>query len=992
MRHSLYVIGLGILFFLTNACTRATDNNTRLSLTLPSVGEGAQSATSQLGYLVINVSGPGIPNTLVFPFDRKDDQAVSNSVVIEIPAGENRLVQALAVYFDDVTKKFSFYYGDSTASLSGASASLALQVSSVTGAENAVSGRVSGRYWNASSVAPSGEVSVKYDPGSSKPQMIVERGFIVNGWFSLFGLAGVPLKYEIEGTGEVLFGGVARKLDDTYFGPSTSVLVAQIPIHQREEDGDFYLEEPSYHVIGWFGNTPAALKVCYPTAGSFVDLRTAQDSNDILDSLTYTSSFSLITTEAMFNSNTDAAYFNGGVDSGSCSGLVDYEEAIFATIEQFDGQGNDEATGFRVPLQKDSSGDFITFPNGSSGYLNLAGKLLPGTQNTFYQVQVFKKVGSSAYTDEFDSEHPFPCLEMPSRGYVLAGSDVVDPSSRVFEVSDVINSSTDLSAGVAVGICFANSSGQRAPRGGFIPAYELSGGGGGGSFATSLSISINEGLVAGSSLCLSGSVNYLDSNGAFVDSAGATGSLILSSQIGEVLFFDESDTTCTAGSTTKNLDPSDSKFRYKASGTLMAGDPDTIQASVSVNGTSISGSKNVKGVSSGDMVNLDVNGAATVSNPGFCKSLLISAKTESNGTVATETGALTLGLSRYDGSSTSTSEIAFYNSSTDCSSNLTPMVNATLGLAAGLKEIWVKNTVANQYKLQVSYTSAQSISFVRSVFINAVPSGAATKVILAQLSAPSESRSGQCQHFRVSLQNDMSALVNASGLASINMNWSTGTLPSLYTDSSCLSPLGGSELTFSAESSKDFYMRANHSYSTFQNLQMDAFFHPDNGNSNLWSQTSGFANPLAIDPWMISSNYAGGPMTVGTCYPYNLGFGTTPAYSGDRGNSSGDSVGIFLSVPGAATGTQIQFYSEPSCTTVLPASTVVFAPAEQAKTIYLKALTSFTGGAMVFSSPSLTNGLQIGSPGSSIYSPPIVSPLTHSSMPPLSAIRERGVV
>lgn len=971
MRDFFKILCVGILVIFAGACSRVANDKTMLSLTLPSTGEGAQSST-QLGYLVVNVSGPGIPKTLVFPFDRHENESVSNSVIIEVPAGEARLVQALAVYFDDATKAMNFYYGDSVASLSGSSSSLVLKVNSISGLENIVSGTVSGRYSASAGVNPTGEVAIKYDPGNSKPLMIVDRGFIVDGWFSLFGLAGVALTYEIESTGQILFGGVPRKLDDSsYFAPAENVLLAQVPIHKRFNGGSTDLEEPQYNVIGWFGSFAATRKVCIPSSGSFSNMKVAGNpATSLSASIDTMSPYITLTNAQMFSQTAGAIQFSGGADEGSCNTANQDISEIFTTISQFDGNGKDTATGFRVPLQKGTDGKFLALPPGGSGFLNISGKVLPGVETVFAGVQFFKKVGPSAHEDEYDSSRPFPCAEMPGRGYVTAGSATISSGTREFLASNVINTAADLSqGGLAVGLCFVDSSGRRVPRGGFIPAYEFSGGSGGMSPATSLSIRMNEGVVPGSSLCHVGEVEYRAANGSFTNGNGATGLMRVLATNGELQFFDESDTSCTSGNSFVDLSSSMTRFRYKAAGTMSLGDTDVVEASIPINGTSISGSLNVKGVAAADMNKLDVFGPAAVSGPNYCKSVQISARNESNGTVATEVANLSLDLMKFDGTGVSTLQIAMYDSNANCLSNTGPVVSATMPLVAGVREIWIKNFVSDQYKLQVGYVSQQSVVFNRVMHLSAMPSGTATKLTLAQLSAPMQRQSGQCQEFQVSTKNDMSTFQSASGLATVNANWGHAA-PQLYADPSCTTPLpGGNQLTFSNESQKNFYMKAIHNMSVAQDLNFSANFSFTGGGPMLWSETAGFTNPLPIAPWYLSSNYAGGPMTVGDCYPYTFGFGATTGFTGDRGNFSGDLVTVVLNVPTAPLGTALEIHSNASCTSVIPGGFVDFIVGDQQKTVYLKPLQTFTGGAMTFSSPVFANGLQIGSVGSIIQAP-----------------------
>lgn len=971
MRDFFKIFCWGILVIFAGACSRVTNDNTMLSLTLPSVGEGAQS-NAQLGYLVINVSGPGLPKTLVFPFDRHENQTVSNSVVIEVPAGEARLVQALAVYFDDATKAMSFYYGDSVASLSGSSSSLVLKVNSISGLENVVSGSVSGRYSASVGINPTGEVAIKYDPGSSKPAMIVDRGIIVEGWFSLFGLSGVPLIYEIESTGQILFGGVPRKLDDVYFSPSENVLLAQVPIHRRSSGGSSDLEEPNYNVIGWFGTFAATRKVCIPSSGTFSNMKVAANpATSLAASIDTLSPFMTLTNAQMFSQTTGSIHFSGGAPEGSCTTANKDISEIFTSISQFDGNGKDTATGFQVPLQKGSDGKFLALPPGGSGFLNITGKVLPGVDSVFTGIQFFKKIGPAANDDEYDSSRPFPCAEMPGRGYSFAASSSIAAGTGVFTALNVINTAADLSqGGLAVGVCFVDSSGRRVPRGGFISPHEFSGGNGGMSPATSLSIRMNEGVVPGSGLCQLGEVEFRAANGSFTSGNGATGPMTVSTQNSELLFFAESDINCvSAGTSNIALSSSMTRFRYKAAGIMSINDTDVVQAQIPINGSPISGSLNVKGVAAADMAKLDVFGPAAIAYPNSCREVQVSARTQSGGTVATEDSPINFDLRNSDGSMPTLSEVAIYDSFGECSTNSGEFLSGARVLTAGLKSIFIKQKVMGNYRLQVSYTSDQVVNFQRTMFLSGVPVGTAVKMILAQLSAPAQSQSGQCQHFRLTTQTETAGPAPANGSATISLGWAAGPPPTLYSDASCMNPLGSNQISFSGESEKVFYMKAIHNMSTPQNLNFSASFSFTGGGPMLWSETAGFTNPLPIDPWYLSSNYAGGPLATNGCYAFTFGFGTTPAFTGDRGNFTGDLVTVVLSVPSAPLGSALEIHSNPTCTAVIPGGFVDFIPGDQQKTVYLKPLQTFTGSAMTFSSPVLGQGLQIGNVGSTIQNP-----------------------
>ena len=269
-----FKISLMIVFAMTLlGCIRATSDKIKVGISLPSVkSENGAQSNQTLQHVIINITGSGMEPYL-FTWDAHNATGSTNQFSFEFDSGTQRLVQALAVYVDTSTEMMSFYYGDANADFTNSSVNISLPIIKLDSGYNA-SGNISGRYLTSDTGGPTGPVKVTYKP-SGKPEMIIERSYIYNGWFNLFGLSDVEFTYSLN-DGTVLFGGPTKLLGSSRIPDnSDTVLKLQVPLRRRSKgDGTYEQSEPRVRVYGWFfdlgvsSTVQAGKKICKGTFGS----------------------------------------------------------------------------------------------------------------------------------------------------------------------------------------------------------------------------------------------------------------------------------------------------------------------------------------------------------------------------------------------------------------------------------------------------------------------------------------------------------------------------------------------------------------------------------------------------------------------------------------------------------------------------------------------------------------------------------------------------
>lgn len=476
------------LFVLT-ACTRAKEDVTNISLSIPhsievkskasgKVTSQALTSTQVLGHVIINASGAGIPSPILFTWDSCHDclnaPPPPTSFTLDIPQGEGRLVQVLAVYMDEASNSMSFYYGDVTAVLNQTAQVLTIPVASLGVSQQIVSGSIAGRYFSAPDVGPTGLVYVKYNP-PGKPSMIIEKSHIINGWFNFFTLKGIDFSYEMDG-GLKLFGGPVSS-DSAVFTPSSSILKVTKPIHNRNDSWggtpNWRESEPEISILGWFGD-PASYAnkiVCrdFTSSPTFTKETSLNSTSTFLTMVAGTPPADLF-------ANSSSVYYQGGASTGCSDPANKFLTYFSVTTSSFDGKGKDGFAGFRSPLKDTDYGSPFNISVDTAGNRVISGQLMPHITQ-IQKFRLYKQVGS--YVQNFKMEQmncgAITRGEMPEWIFAGEGTAAADGS---FTINSTV-SSADVTNMTVGALCFAGPFGYY-PYGMGIRTDNWGGYGGGG--------------------------------------------------------------------------------------------------------------------------------------------------------------------------------------------------------------------------------------------------------------------------------------------------------------------------------------------------------------------------------------------------------------------------------------------------------------------------------------------------------------------------------
>lgn len=542
MRTKIFIWIVALIGTSLIACTRAAkDNTANITISLPSSSNGSlgtgTAGTLELAHVAINVTGAGMSVPIVYSWDSCRDcqtpPAAPTAFQVPVPSGTGRLLQVLAVYEDTSSQQMTFYYGDVTKDISGASMDVDIAVSQV-GQGNITSGRVSGRYFTTSTAGPTGLVDIKYKP-TDKPALIVDKGSIVNGWFSMMMLSGANLQYVVRSTGEMLWGqevsfeSVAMDPAENSGAYFDQRVRAFIPVHtaKREQNGvtNYVKGEAETYVWGYWGPGAVGKKVCTSQVeGAVLQRIKKYTDTNLQDAPSFSIShyinwnLAVPTKAQLLDTVSPYGYivFQGGESmSSSCGSFADSSANQFTnfqkiTIDLIDGNGNDSVAGFRGILRGSVNNSYASVSGADPRVIT--GKILPGVESVFDGVRLFKKVSS----EDMHMDQP-DCTTLASQGFVSGGADATFDGSGNFSLTSNISSS-EAQSGVSGVLCPVKS-GTISAIGVFLNKWMFgnSGGSVGGGMATQIALvtpqkTANAGTV-GNNVCTPMSIEARNSSG-----------------------------------------------------------------------------------------------------------------------------------------------------------------------------------------------------------------------------------------------------------------------------------------------------------------------------------------------------------------------------------------------------------------------------------------------------------------------------------------------
>lgn len=441
----------------------------------------------ELAHVSINVTGEGISQPILFTWDGGDREIATGTTVtaptsfsLEVPQGNNRLIQILAVYKDSTSSgSMQFFYGDISRSLNLATEGIDIPIISLGSSTQIVDGQVMGRYLTGAGTGPTGKIDILYTaPG--KPPMIIERDTIINGWFSLFMLSQVAFSYRLP-DGSLLWDGPVD-LNSPIFAAKPSTLRVSVPMHQRNNSwsgaANWRPENPQVFIYGWFGNADqvAAKVVCDNLSPSALNRLATGNS-----SATFLSRVNASPPANLFDGTLSSVYVHGGVPIATAGtacltsasiAAANFESVLSFSTTLIDGQGKDNAAGFRGPFVGKNEGGFLTITNSATGKL-LEATLLPGVSSVIDSFVAFKKSAQEQPRTNFA-----PCSAM-----ALAGLGGFSPAGKATLVGNLMTlniamTPEEASAGTLVALCPVRG-GMIAESGYWISPSYFKGSGGG---------------------------------------------------------------------------------------------------------------------------------------------------------------------------------------------------------------------------------------------------------------------------------------------------------------------------------------------------------------------------------------------------------------------------------------------------------------------------------------------------------------------------------
>lgn len=245
------------------SCTRPEGETTKVSLNIPldalkkSGKVGAMSSDDAEGFHIsLNVSKGREP--FFCGWDSKNGVATvgrckfsPTSVEVQIPSGPN-LIQVF--YARDHENGTTFLYGETEEDISATRSTVVVNLT-VIGDGN--TGHATGRYIGGTAATPqfeTGIMQLRYVPNTGSPPMLIAEKEMFGGWFDVFALQGVRIRYDVNGKslgfipandyqpgGMTLldFKGIAEGLTSTPPAPRRKAA--------ESEDGSHW------NIVGWFG-------------------------------------------------------------------------------------------------------------------------------------------------------------------------------------------------------------------------------------------------------------------------------------------------------------------------------------------------------------------------------------------------------------------------------------------------------------------------------------------------------------------------------------------------------------------------------------------------------------------------------------------------------------------------------------------------------------------------------------------------------------------
>lgn len=454
------VILLTTITLFSISCTRQGSQVSSISMSIPAhqqkeigssqskIGSKVSTLTvaSELTHISINVTNGANP-PVVFTWDGCTEcnpkPAIPTEFKFDVPMGDNRLVQVLAVYQSTVDQNQDIFYGDTTVNLNQSQMNVPVLVTSILSNVILEEGRVQGRYLTSTSDGPTGRLLIKYAPLNKTP-MTIMTSKMVSGWFNFMVLKGINFTYQLETpTGLLNLDPFTNlNLDSTSLNPSESIVKMKVPPYKSANSNYGGGESsPINLIVGFWGPGSTANKICTDTTPTPMTNIVQYVSSGII-------SWSPNTPYSLGDISVYGGITGGTTSTGICANMTNqYSQFLTVDHHRFDsGQGvRDGAFGFVVPFQnvnwtenggyKERLAHVTKSPDNLTDQIEF--RLLPGTSQFIDTLRMYKYVGTN---NNFHFNDDIPCgalsQNMLTDFNLIGTTGVTSAGSAVFQISD----------------------------------------------------------------------------------------------------------------------------------------------------------------------------------------------------------------------------------------------------------------------------------------------------------------------------------------------------------------------------------------------------------------------------------------------------------------------------------------------------------------------------------------------------------------------------
>ncbi|AGH94605.1 hypothetical protein [Pseudobdellovibrio exovorus] len=373
---STLILALGMALW-SSSCTRAASDMSTVSLQLPSYSQsqGVNSKSAAFNSSSSSLSGSCNPclKSITVHVDGDEFKTISfkqkhsstsqigteldTAISLEVPGGNNRRIQILALYIGQVTGSdmvtASIQYGSTTVNLLSAEPPpIVLKLASI-GAF--IPATIAGRYLTQANAGPTGIVDISYEHPSSGLVLQMPSGEVVNGWFKWLASENIPLTYKLNSSGAILMSKMSTNTVKNNVTSAAHVVHFTRPKVYYYDDGssgaNFKMASGGFDIVyGFFSANSSLLngkKVCVQNnspatyATSYASLYTEADPNSVSNRNI------LYHHQPSATGSPPHIYATGGATAAACGSFLNNKlytsDQISIFKDQFAGKGNDMA-------------------------------------------------------------------------------------------------------------------------------------------------------------------------------------------------------------------------------------------------------------------------------------------------------------------------------------------------------------------------------------------------------------------------------------------------------------------------------------------------------------------------------------------------------------------------------------------------------------------------------------------------------------------------